>query len=501
LSAGTMSAPHPPAQKAASVVQHSIASSAIVPTVTEIVSTSSALVPAVATSSAMVPSVIEIVSTSSALAPNTCREVQPGSMAMSFLPLESPSVLAAISADGNTSFIGSTSSPAQSNYRETLGQSAQVPQAYPRASSSRHSPRLQGSRTPFQRSPTGEVPVQRRSSHALSSVPQPVGGSSIRALADDRRGELDGRRKVLAARSLSPQPGVSGHRSPANASREGRSVIVQRETQTRVRDRSTRREVFTHVPGSAVQALGGTRMVQARGSKLGINDLQVGNGKPDPTQPMVRSQLIAELGLSQRATMTPLKGGGQNEGIWMLEDGPRSYVMKLVRHQLPHSATTDADRLVRLASECPNIVDDPALAFPLKMFRCKGPNGSHSHDLLVMRKASGRALTEYVALKWAEGKGAPLVMDLLEKVGGFLADFHKKYGHKQHCDFHPTNLFYDEATGLLTMIDVGSIGASTCTTDMDHFIQGLAIMSRMLGPQFHIDGMTHFRAGYAMSAR
>lgn len=237
-----------------------------------------------------------------------------------------------------------------------------------------------------------------------------------------------------------------------------------------------------------------------RGKSSRIAEIQVGCGKPDPMQNPIRSQLIVELGLSPHVNMKQSRGGGQNEGIWTLEDGAHSYVLKLVRHQPVHQqATTDTDRLLRLASEYPCVVDDPDLAFPLKIFRCRGPTGVHSHDLIVMRKAPGRALTEVIALKWSRGAGAKLVMDLLEKVGAFLADFHVRYGHKQHCDFHPTNVLYDEASEKLTIIDVGNIGANACLGDLDHFIKGLAIMAKSLGKEFLVEAVNHFRAGYANS--
>merc|ERR1719478_546090 len=125
---------------------------------------------------------------------------------------------------------------------------------------------------------------------------------------------------------------------------------------------------------------------------LVVEDLQLGQCPPDPTNPALRSQLISRLGLSQSTVISPMaRAGGQNEGVWQLEDGPRNIVLKLVRNvDLGLMLPTETERFVRLAAEHPSMLNDQALTFPQRIFRLKSANpGVGNLDLIVMNKAVG----------------------------------------------------------------------------------------------------------------
>jgi hypothetical protein len=236
----------------------------------------------------------------------------------------------------------------------------------------------------------------------------------------------------------------------------------------------------------------------AAGSRLSVEEIVVGPGIPDPTKPEMRSQVLASLGLNPGVSINRMaRCGGQNEGVWLLEAGPISYVLKLVRNvNLGIELPTETEKFVKLAAEFPGMLVDEDMTFPIKIFTLKSPVTNPSFDIIVMRKASGERLSDVVSILWARLKKAA-VMSIMEKAGRFLKEFHSRYGHRQHCDFQPSNLFYDEATGKFTMVDLADMNQQAYINkkDIDHFLEGLRIMGKSLGPEF-MDTQIHFQAGY-----
>lgn len=173
-------------------------------------------------------------------------------------------------------------------------------------------------------------------------------------------------------------------------------------------------------------------------------------------------------------------------------------VLKLVRNlNFAIGLPTETERFVKLAAEHPTIINDPALTFPIKIFNLKSPIPGASCDLIVMRRAMGERVSDVVSLHWARGQKAQ-IMSIWERSGAFLKDFHIRYGNKQHCDFQASNLFYDEASGKFTMVDLADIGQQAIITekDTDHFIGGLKILAKSFGQQFFQDSQRHFMVGY-----
>jgi Ser/Thr protein kinase RdoA (MazF antagonist) len=239
------------------------------------------------------------------------------------------------------------------------------------------------------------------------------------------------------------------------------------------------------------------------GAGLHAHDLLIGAGAFDPSQPNVKSQLTAKLGVGLNSVIQRMQGprGGLNEGVWTLEDGSRSFVLKLVKSRNgPASMPTEAERLVQLSRQHPSVASDPALAFPQNIFRCLGACGDARYDLIVMRKAPGQPLADVIARKWHGGQASEL-MRIFELLGCFLADFHARYGNWQHGDFQPSNVFYDEATGKFTMLDVSDIAPQLgfAESDVEHFMKSIGLLARFFGPHFDVEARRHFEAGYCGS--
>lgn len=228
----------------------------------------------------------------------------------------------------------------------------------------------------------------------------------------------------------------------------------------------------------------------------------------DPTEQSVRLQLLQGLNASDRATIEEMKGfrGGLNEGVWFLSDPghgggpPRSgyeLVLKLVRcHRIATNIPTEAENFLNISREHPSIVNDPSVAFPVKLFNCLGPDGVKKNDLIVMRKVRGERLAEFIALKWYSG-AIPQVMQMLEKLGACLAEFHLRYDFTQHGDFQPSNIFYEEEHGEFFLIDVGGMGIPTMETDVEHFNKSMKLLADSYGNRLAIDGIRSFEHGYS----
>jgi hypothetical protein len=248
--------------------------------------------------------------------------------------------------------------------------------------------------------------------------------------------------------------------------------------------------------------LAGEEMVDG---SFAVEDLQYSTPDFDPSAMKMKLQLASALGLSQTARMEAVRGnlGGQNFGAWTFTDGSHSFILKAVRCQRHYAAIpTETENFLTLARDYPSLVHDQDLAFPVKIFRCRGPTGNNTHNLIAMRKAHGECLNNIINTK-CYTRQIPQLMDTFEAAGRFIANLHNRYGLK-HGDCTPSNIFLDEATGKFTMIDVSDLspggGFGVTETDVDHFCGGVRLITRCQGDQISSQAVQRFKAGY-MSCR
>mmetsp|Transcript_73049 Transcript_73049/g.191507 ORF Transcript_73049/g.191507 Transcript_73049/m.191507 type:complete len:800 (-) Transcript_73049:100-2499(-) len=244
----------------------------------------------------------------------------------------------------------------------------------------------------------------------------------------------------------------------------------------------------------------------SRWQSLEQGELQMGSDAFNPSQAGLRQQLTSKMGLPASSTIEEMQGfrGGLNEGVWYLSEPsqgagvPREeLVLKLVRcHRIATNILTEAENFLKLFRDFPGILNDKHVAFPVKIFSCHGLGGTKRHDLIVMRKVRGERLAELIARKWY-GNQVPQLMQILEKLGVCLAEYHNRYGAaSQHGDFQPSNIFYDEETDEITFIDVGGMGVPTMETDVEHFSKSMNLLAEAYGFQLAIDGIRVFEQGY-----
>jgi len=112
-----------------------------------------------------------------------------------------------------------------------------------------------------------------------------------------------------------------------------------------------------------------------------------------------------------------------------------------------------------------------------------------------MPKVRGERLAEWIARKFYN-KQVPLMMQVFERVGGKLAEFHSRYGNAQHGDFQPSNIFYDEERGDIRFIDIGGMDVPTTETDVQHFVRSLELLAETYGKQLVHQGRRSFEQGY-----
>lgn len=238
-------------------------------------------------------------------------------------------------------------------------------------------------------------------------------------------------------------------------------------------------------------------------SSFGVEELHYDTMQFDPASPKCKLQLTSKLGLAQNARIESFKGhcGGMNQGIWSLCDSAHSLMLKLVKSQRHHPMVqTEAENFQKLAKDYPGLVQDRDFTFPLKIFRCHGQAGHNTHDLIAMSKAPGQCFTDVINRKMQSRQVAEL-MQAFEGLGSFLANAHNKYG-LQHGDFQPSNIFYDEASGHFTMIDIADLALHDARygvqeSDVEHFCTGVRLLARCHGEHMHCEGVRRFKAGYA----
>ncbi|CAE6946714.1 unnamed protein product [Symbiodinium natans] len=194
----------------------------------------------------------------------------------------------------------------------------------------------------------------------------------------------------------------------------------------------------------------------------------------DPVSPSLRERLLTAIGASLHSTFEPLQGfhGGRNEGIWFVKGGGETLVVKLVKFDPSTPSQLVEEQMFRkLFQELgPSITEDPNVAFPVKVFRLLGPNNVREHDLIVMKKAPGKSLSYVIPEKWRTGCKADL-MHIFRNVGKCMANFHRRYGGRQHNDAGVQNILWDEETEHVTFIDLGCVGNKTDKTDVELFSQ------------------------------
>lgn len=218
-------------------------------------------------------------------------------------------------------------------------------------------------------------------------------------------------------------------------------------------------------------------------------------------QPGLRARLLTALGARPQAVLETAQGfaGGLNAGIWYLKGGGEDAVLKLVKfdHRTP-SELVEADTLVRLHRDHPAIASDALVAFPYRILHIIGAGGVRQYDLIAMPRAPGQALALTIADKWYSGRGEEL-MRIFAQVGACLSQFHKRYGGKQHGDYHPLNIFHDDATGAITLIDLGGMGCKTDCSDKQRLAKSVRQLAACYGPKLQ-DAIGFFERGYAQAA-
>lgn len=223
----------------------------------------------------------------------------------------------------------------------------------------------------------------------------------------------------------------------------------------------------------------------------------------DPSHPSLRSQLLERLGFAETAVIRKLEGdqGAFNEGVWMMSDtNAMGVVLKLVPHQRVHPwKATDAEKYSNVQKWCPNIVKEYAFSFPLKILELQSSDGM-CKDLVVMRRAQGVQLTHHMFHKFHSGSLSTL-SNIFKEFGVFLSTIHRVYKGAQHGDCQPSNIFYDESSGMFTLIDVADFGfgpymAEGGENDVEHFVDGLKSLAQWYGDDVIADCERHLRAGY-----
>lgn len=215
---------------------------------------------------------------------------------------------------------------------------------------------------------------------------------------------------------------------------------------------------------------------------------------------MYFSQLEAKLGHNGARHVEPLGRctGGRNEGLWLLKyvNGSNAkYVLKLIScHRCHYTVPTETETFLKLSKEHPGLSTDKEMAFPLKLFACQNP-GPRRYDLIVMRPAPGLRVTEVLHNKWHR-KQIEDIMKILRCIGACLKRFHVRYRNTQHADLNSSNIFWDDATGAVTFIDLGGMGCPTIETDNEYFKKAFRMMVAKTWGAITEEACRMFDAGY-----
>jgi hypothetical protein len=238
---------------------------------------------------------------------------------------------------------------------------------------------------------------------------------------------------------------------------------------------------------------------------MSIEKLTVNQATFDPAQPELKAKLLAGLGFAEPVAIQKMdwdEQGAFNEGIWSLSDCfSTGVILKLVPHERarPHSLT-DTEKYTKLQKMIPNILGEFSLSFPVKIFELQSKAGGSCKDLIVMRRAMGLQITQHLYHKF-HGGAIPLLLDMFKQFGVHMSTIHRVYRDMQHGDCQPSNVFYDDSTGIFTLIDVADFGygpymAEGGENDVEHFISGLKQLSQFYGEGLISECVREFRAGY-----
>jgi tRNA A-37 threonylcarbamoyl transferase component Bud32 len=223
----------------------------------------------------------------------------------------------------------------------------------------------------------------------------------------------------------------------------------------------------------------------------------------DPCAEPLRSKVLAlleSLGVHPSCEIDVLCNlGGLNEGMWSLHGKSRqgALVLKLVQTQRRHPLLpSDVENILTIIERRPSIINEHALAFPIKILHCIGPGDNWSHDLIVMRRAPGHCLDTTLATKCALGQIDSIMQDL-DQLGCLLAQIHSVYG-MQHGDLQPSNVFHDEDNEWFTLIDCGGMGPNPYANDDDlhHLCEGIKLVTPNMSEEFQAEVKRHLEAGY-----
>jgi len=218
----------------------------------------------------------------------------------------------------------------------------------------------------------------------------------------------------------------------------------------------------------------------------------------------LKAQLLQKMNAPASSLVEPIRAGssygGCNAGMWILRDGSQCFVLKLVR-TLPAfmgpSQTPESEKFAKLFKEHPEMAKDDSISFPCKIFRCHGKGGSKTMDLIVMHQVPGMRASDFI-MKKLHGLQVPDLMQILERLGNFIADFHERYNGLQHGDLTPANVFIDEQRAKFTLVDVADIAPRNpvIQSDTDRFTSGLKLLSHFYGADLWLQGKARFEAGY-----
>eukprot|EP00931_Biecheleriopsis_adriatica_P050259 TRINITY_DN2908_c0_g1_i3.p1 TRINITY_DN2908_c0_g1~~TRINITY_DN2908_c0_g1_i3.p1 ORF type:complete len:593 (+),score=121.91 TRINITY_DN2908_c0_g1_i3:85-1863(+) len=337
-----------------------------------------------------------------------------------------------------------------------------------------------------------QLPMEQRSASDLKP--------STAALAERSLVHLPLQAAGVVPATSSPSARLA-HVTPALAQASHRGVVLKTVAGGEGSPKASSISAYiSSVPSAATAASSSA----AKPPALRGPSLQFGPGPFAPARPELLRQLAVQLCLGEPSAwrVEEMKGhrGGMNQGVWFLTGRPgQEFVLKLVRcHRIASNVLTDAENFAKMQRDHPSIARDPVLSFPVKVFNCIGEEG-HCHDLIVMKKVAGERLSEYICRKYY-AKQVPFLLQVCEQIGKVLLDFHCRYANKQHGDFQPSNIFYDEATGAVTFIDVGGFGVPTMESDSDHFLRAVNMMANTYGPTLHSEISRAFERGYPKNA-
>lgn len=245
---------------------------------------------------------------------------------------------------------------------------------------------------------------------------------------------------------------------------------------------------------------------------LEVYTLDLGGCPFNPFLPQLRSRLLDALGASPASQFKEFKGcyaedtnktiwfnaGNSNEGIWFMQDCDEEFVLKLVKANAQNfTQCSESDHFQRLYQEMPYIVNDLSVGFPIKIFKIVGPRGVRQYDLHIMRRVPGRSLETIIEGYWKNGRKQEL-KNIFRRVGEFVRHFHERYNSTQHNDVGPQNIFFDEATEQVSIIDLGMMGFSLTKNDCQVFASYVHSLVKTYGPEI-LKGVTYFDQGYSGS--